>query len=91
MRGRKTLNIEVAMPRALGREGIEVVRLSAEHGELRLSPTRRNLRIGDRLELLPGYADLTTVLHDEFYGFRRGRLEAILPIEARGKITWKEK
>jgi D-serine deaminase-like pyridoxal phosphate-dependent protein len=85
--GRKTLNIEVATPEVLGRAGIEVVRLSAEHGELRLAPEAQSLRIGDRLEILPGYADLTTVLHDVFYAFRRGRLEAILPIEARGKLT----
>lgn len=85
--GRKTLNIEVATPRVVGREGIEVVRLSAEHGELRLEPAAQGLRIGERLEILPGYADLTTVLHDVFYGFRRGRLETILPIEARGMLT----
>ncbi|HEY5316236.1 MAG TPA: DSD1 family PLP-dependent enzyme [Pirellulales bacterium] len=85
--GRKTLNIEVATPLVLGCEGVEVVRLSAEHGELRLAPAAQGLRIGDRLELLPGYADLTTVLHDVFYGFRGGRLEAILPIEARGKLA----
>jgi D-serine deaminase-like pyridoxal phosphate-dependent protein len=71
----------------LRREGVEIVRLSAEHGELRLAPAAQDLRIGDRLEILPGYADLTTVLHDVFYGFRGDRLEAILPIEARGKLA----
>jgi hypothetical protein len=35
---------------------------------------------------VPGYSDLTTVLHDEFYGFRKGRLEAIWPLAGRGKI-----
>jgi D-serine deaminase-like pyridoxal phosphate-dependent protein len=84
--GRKTLNQEIHIPRVQGRKGIEVVVLSAEHGQLRLAPDAQQLRIGDRLELIPGYGDLTTVLHDEMYGFRRGRLEVIWPVEGRGKI-----
>ena len=84
--GRKTMNVEVHTPLVLGREGIQVQRLSAEHGELRVDPAAGELRIGDRLEIVPGYADLTTVLHDHFYGFRDGRLESILKIEGRGKL-----
>ena len=82
------MNIEVASRRVVfGRSGIVVERLSAEHGQLRLAPAAQGLNIGDRLEIVPGYADLTTVLHDVFYGFRRGRLVKIIPIEARGRLT----
>ena len=84
--GRKTVNEEIHKPRVFGRNGIEVVGLSAEHGQLRLAPEAQDLKIGDRLELIPGYGDLTTVLHDEMYGFRGGQLEVILPVEGRGKI-----
>lgn len=84
--GRKTMNIEIATPRVLGRDDIHVERLSAEHGQLRLDPSAQDLRIGDRLEIVPGYADLTTVLHDEFLGFRGGRLEVVWPLEARGRL-----
>jgi D-serine deaminase-like pyridoxal phosphate-dependent protein len=84
--GRKTLNQEIHPPRVAGRPGIEVAQLSAEHGTLKLSPEAQDLRIGERLELIPGYGDLTTVLHDEFYAFRGERLETIVPIEARGKL-----
>ena len=38
------------------------------------------VRVGDRLEVVPGYADLTVFLHDRFYSFRDGRLAEILPI-----------
>jgi D-serine deaminase-like pyridoxal phosphate-dependent protein len=85
--GRKTLNIEVHTPLVVGRDDIHVERLSAEHGQLRLDPSAQGLKIGDRLELVPGYADLTTVLHDQFYCFRKDRLTAIWPIEGRGKLT----
>ena len=40
-----------------------VVSLSAEHGTLSLDPSAQDLKIGQRLELIPGYADLTTMLH----------------------------
>ncbi len=84
--GRKTMNMEVHVPLVHGRDGIVVKSLSAEHGSLQLSDGARDLRIGDRLEIVPGYVDFTSVLHDRFYGFRNGRLETILPIEARGKL-----
>ena len=41
---------------------------------------------GDKVELVVGYGDFTTVLHDEFYGFRNDRLEVVWPILARGKL-----
>jgi D-serine deaminase-like pyridoxal phosphate-dependent protein len=85
--GRKTLNLELHMPLVAQRDDIRVRSLSAEHGTLELSESARGLRIGERLELIPGYADLTTVLHDQFYCFRRGRLEAVWPIVARGKLA----
>ncbi|HVU87422.1 MAG TPA: DSD1 family PLP-dependent enzyme [Pirellulales bacterium] len=84
--GRKSLSMELTMPLVAGRDDIRVKGLSAEHGTLELGPTARDLKIGDRLELIPGYADLTTVFHDELYGFRDGRLEVVWPIEARGKL-----
>ena len=78
--GRKTLNVEIAMPRVVGRPGVEFERMSAEHGQLRVAPEAAPLTIGERLEVVPGYADLTVFLHDQFYGFRDGRLVEILPI-----------
>jgi D-serine deaminase-like pyridoxal phosphate-dependent protein len=84
--GRKSMNIELVPPLVVDRSDVEVTRLSAEHGQLRLAETAFGLRIGDRLEFIPGYADLTTVLHDRFYVFRQGRLAEIWPLEARGRL-----
>jgi len=84
--GRKSLSSDLALPFVAGRDDIRVVGLSAEHGILELSESARSLKIGDRLELVPGYADTSVVLHDELYGFRDGRLEVVWPIEARGKL-----
>lgn len=84
--GRKTMNCEMHMPLVAGREDMRVMQLSAEHGELEIDPSARDLQIGDRLELIPGYADLTCMLHDSYHVFRGQRLEAIWPIEARGRL-----
>ena len=85
--GRKTLNTEVHTPLVLGRDDLRITRLSAEHGELQLDESAQSLKLGDRLELIPGYADLTTVLHNEIYCFRGGKLVDVWPVEARGKLT----
>lgn len=84
--GRKSQYAESHPPIVVGREGIRLVQLSAEHGQLELDEANRDLKVGDRLELVPGYSDFTTVLHDEFYGIRKGRLEVIWPLKGRGKI-----
>src|SRR4029453_17723340 len=84
--GRKTLNPDVHVPLVAGHDDAEVTRLSAEHCELKLGPKSQALKIGDKVELVVGYGDFTTVLHDEFFGFRNDRLEVIWPILGRGKL-----
>ena len=84
--GRKTMNHELHMPEVRGRSDLCVQSLSAEHGVLEVTASP-GPRIGERIELLPGYADLTVMLHDRFYGFRNGRLEVCWPIDARGRLA----
>ena len=84
--GRKTLNPDHHVPLVKNFPDAEAVQLSAEHCKLQLGPKSRDLKIGDKVELVVGYADFTTVLHDEFHGFRGDRLEVVWPILGRGKI-----
>ena len=84
--GRKTMNMELAMPFVLGREDVHVASLSAEHGILRLDPSAQDLKIGQRLEIVPGYSDFTCVLHDRFYALRGDQVEGVWPLQARGKL-----
>lgn len=88
--GRKCLNGDLHTPLVLDADGQEqanvaVDRLSAEHGWLLLRPGV-DLQIGDRLTLIPGYGDLTCVLHDEFYVVHNGLVEDVWPLAARGKL-----
>jgi D-serine deaminase-like pyridoxal phosphate-dependent protein len=84
--GRKTMNMELCMPEVQGRPDLRLKSLSAEHGVIEVSPPGPSPAIGDRLTLIPGYADLTTVLHDRLFACRRGVVEAIWPLEARGRL-----
>lgn len=85
--GRKTMNMEIALPLVIGHEGILVDRLSAEHGILKLDPQAHDLKIGDKVEFVPGYGDLTTVLHNQFFVIQGGKLVDVWPLTARGRLT----
>lgn len=84
--GRKTTNPDLCPPKVKGYPDAVIQFLSAEHCTLELGPESQALRIGDQVELIVGYVDFTTPLHDEFYVFRGPRLEAIWPIWARGRL-----
>jgi D-serine deaminase-like pyridoxal phosphate-dependent protein len=84
--GRKAVNGDMCMPLVKGFPDAQVVQLSAEHGWIDLGPSAQDFKIGDKVELVVGYADFTTVLHDEFHVCRGDRLEAVWPIAARGML-----
>jgi D-serine deaminase-like pyridoxal phosphate-dependent protein len=78
--GRKAMNIEIARPELIGLPGVTIESLSAEHGLLQVADGAPPLQIGQLVELIPGYADLTNVLHPCFYAFRAGKFELEIPI-----------
>lgn len=82
--GRKTVHGDYTMPEALD-QGVEVTALNAEHGHLRLGKGAPDLKIGDKIEMVSGYSDMTVFLHDQIYGIRNDRVEAILDVAARGR------
>lgn len=62
-----------------------VINLSAEHATVALGPDE-SLRIGPKVELIPGYSDLTFVLHDRVLAHHQGRIEAVRDLSGRGKL-----
>jgi D-serine deaminase-like pyridoxal phosphate-dependent protein len=84
--GRKSQHPDFIKPLVKGHPGATVTHVSAEHCQLALEGDARDLKIGDKVELIVGYADFTTVMHDFFYGFRDERLEVVWPIQGRGKL-----
>ncbi len=84
--GRKSLNPDLHLPAVKGREDLRFQWLSAEHGVLEVvAPPGPS--IGDRLELIPGYGDWSTLLHDRYHVFRGDQLEDIWPLDARTRTA----
>ncbi len=84
--GFKTLSAFHYPPRALDRDDLEFRYLSAEHGVFDIRGGG-GPALGERIHLLPGYSDSTTVLHDAFLGVREGRVECLWQILGRGALT----
>ena len=86
--GFKTLSAkEEGQPILLDHPDVELDYLSAEHGVWRRDVHSAEIRIGDRLEVIPDYHDTTTFRHDAFVGLRGGVVEAVIPLLARGKLV----
>lgn len=81
--GLKSLSMEKGPPWVHGRSELEVIGVSDEHGKVRAKSGALPQR-GERLLLIPGHCDPTINLHDWYVGLRRGRVEALWPINARG-------
>lgn len=84
--GRKAITGEYHIPVVKSWPDARVTMHSAEHIVLELGSSSTSLRIGDQVELIVGYADLTTMLHEQYFCFRGDQLETVWPIEARGKL-----
>lgn len=64
--------------------GVEIYALNEEHAFLKCAE-KNPLQIGDKIEIIPNHACVVTNLVDEAYGFRNGKLERMIEINARGK------
>ncbi|MDP6775147.1 MAG: DSD1 family PLP-dependent enzyme, partial [Candidatus Latescibacteria bacterium] len=84
--GRKASNNEYCMPRVVDRKGMTFTSLAAEHGYLALEGEGQSLRVGEKIQFIPGYSDLTVCLYNTFHGIRNGRVEAVWDIQGRGKL-----
>lgn len=82
--GLKSYSGEKGPPWVHGREDVEVVGVSDEHGKLKVGPKAERLRMGDKVMLIPGHCDPTVNLHNWYVAVRAGRVEALWPITARG-------
>ncbi len=86
--GLKTLTDDSGPARLVGVPGWSYQHGGDEHGVLTPSgePDRRELRVGDRVTLIPSHIDPTINLHDVMYAHRGGRIEATWEVAARGKV-----
>ena len=87
--GLKSLSTDSGMPEPRGLPGVHYRPGGDEHGILTWgdgAAPETLLEVGDRIELIPSHIDTTINLHDDYYAYRNGKLEAIWPVAARGKV-----
>jgi D-serine deaminase-like pyridoxal phosphate-dependent protein len=61
-------------------------RLSEEHGHVRVDAGGEALEVGEVVTVIPNHACGATNLHDEVVAHRGGRIVAVWPVAARGRV-----
>ena len=85
--GMKAISTDQWPPVVKYPQGVEVGSVSDEHLVVKLTTSdARQLRPGDKVELIPGHNDTTVNLHSHLFGLRRDRLETVWEVGARGRI-----
>jgi 3-hydroxy-D-aspartate aldolase len=81
--GLKAQSVDSGLPVIYGRDDVEYVKCSDEHGVI--SDPDAVLKVGEKLRLVPGHCDPTANVHDWYVGVRNGKVETLWPVSARGK------
>lgn len=81
--GLKAQSVDSGLPFIFGRDDVEYIKCSDEHGVI--SDPKGALKVGDKLRLVPGHCDPTANVHDWYVGVRNGKVETVWPVSARGK------
>jgi D-serine deaminase-like pyridoxal phosphate-dependent protein len=86
--GLKTLSDDSGPARLSDTPGWSYHQAGDEHGTLTPTgePERRELRVGDRVKLVPSHIDTTVNLHDALHAHRGEQIEAVWTVAARGKV-----
>jgi D-serine deaminase-like pyridoxal phosphate-dependent protein len=89
--GSKTLSSDGLRPSAGGHGFVlgmksRIGRLSEEHGVVDVI-AGESFRVGDRVSVLPNHACVVSNLHDRVYAVRKGRVEEVWTVAARGRVT----
>ena len=82
--GWKSASCDNGAPVLKGIDGAAFAFAGDEHGKLSL-PAETRVSAGDKLELVPSHCDTTVNLYDQYVCVRKGRVEAIWPVAARGR------
>ncbi|MET4693822.1 3-hydroxy-D-aspartate aldolase BhcC [Endozoicomonas lisbonensis] len=81
--GLKAQSVDSGLPYVFGRDDVEYIKCSDEHGII--SDPEGVLKVNDKLKLVPGHCDPTCNVHDYYVGVRNGIVETLWPVSARGK------
>ena len=80
--GLKAQSLDSGLPFIYGRDDVEYIECSDEHGVI--ADPDGVLKVNDKLKLVPGHCDPTCNVHDWYVGVRNGKVETLWPVSARG-------
>ncbi|HID67451.1 MAG TPA: DSD1 family PLP-dependent enzyme [Roseibacterium sp.] len=81
--GLKAQSVDSGLPTIYGRDDVEYLKCSDEHGVV--ADPNGALKVNDKLHLVPGHCDPTCNVHDWYVGVRNGVVETVWPVSARGR------
>lgn len=82
--GLKSTTAESGLPQVVGRQGLRCTALNDEHCILAVEDAGVRPALGERVMLVPSHCDPTFNLHDEVVAVRKGQVEGVWPVSARG-------
>ena len=88
--GLKASSVDSGLPGLWQRPGLSFTRASDEHGWVEFAaeqPAGVMPALGEKLLLVPGHCDPTVNMYDWYVCIRKGVVEALWPITARGALT----
>jgi D-serine deaminase-like pyridoxal phosphate-dependent protein len=88
--GSKVMTYEQYYAKGFGRiveyPDAQITGFSEEHGMVDFSASARKPQIGEVVSVIPNHCCVVTNMMDEVYAVRGGKVEAVYPVAARGKV-----
>jgi D-serine deaminase-like pyridoxal phosphate-dependent protein len=84
--GHKAVAVDSGLPLVWERPGLRFTGASDEHGKIMIEDGAAPA-LGEKLRLVPGHCDPTVDRYDWYVGVRRGRVECLWPVSARGGMA----
>jgi D-serine deaminase-like pyridoxal phosphate-dependent protein len=66
--------------------GARFHKMNEEHGFIDITQAGRELRVGDRVRIVPNHVCVAVNLHERVYGLRGDTVEEVWSVDARGKL-----
>lgn len=85
--GHKAVAVDSGLPTLWRKPDIRYVSASDEHGKLDVGSEAEMPKLGEKLRLVPGHCDPTVDKYDWYVGVRKGRVECLWPVAARGGLS----
>ncbi|HET9018994.1 MAG TPA: DSD1 family PLP-dependent enzyme, partial [Acetobacteraceae bacterium] len=85
--GHKAVAVDSGLPLVWQRPDMTYTGASDEHGTLSVGAETQAPALGEKLRLVPGHCDPTVDRYDWYVGVRRGRVECLWPVAARGAMA----